>query len=67
MKRTALRIAAAVSIAGAITAPQLPAFAAPRATPAISIAAKSQFRNVTGHVTSDSDSPRLNRPRSEER
>ena len=50
MKRTALRIAAAVSIAGAITAPQLPAFAAPRATPAISIAAKSQFRNVTGHV-----------------
>src|SRR5215472_17490782 len=50
MKRTALRIAAAVSIAGAITAPQLPAFAAPRATPAISIVAKSQFRKVTRHV-----------------
>jgi hypothetical protein len=50
MKRTAFRIAATAFIAGAITAPQLPALAAPRATPAISIVAKSQFPKVTRDV-----------------
>ena len=50
MKRTAFRIAAAALVAGGIAAPQLPALAAPRAAPTISIAAKSNIPKITGDV-----------------
>jgi len=50
MNRTALRIAAAALVAGGIAAPQLPALAAPRAAPTITIAAKSNIKKITGDV-----------------
>src|SRR5215472_16331002 len=50
MKRVAFRIAAAALVAGVISAQQLPALAAARAAPGISIAAKSHITKISGDV-----------------